>query len=140
MTREQLDRLRQLQGIRNRLRIKRGRIMDAATKITPALTGMPGSGEVGDKVGGAAVKLTALEEAYAGALQELDELTELARKEITAIKDTDTYAVLYLRYVIGVNPTKISYMVHMCERNVYRILRLGEKEIEKVSENVIKCQ
>lgn len=131
MTREQLERLRQLQSVKGRLRLQRGRIMDSATKITPALTGMPASGEIGDKVGGAAVKLTALEEAYADALQELDNLQEQLRKEIADIKDADTYGILYLRYIIGINPTKISYMVHMCERQVYRILRLGEKEIIK---------
>lgn len=129
MTREQLQRLRQLHATMNRLKLKRSRIMDSATKVTPALTGMPGSASVGDKVSAAAVKLTALEEAYQSALEELDKLTALAREEIDKITDTDMHAILYLRYVKGIGPMRIINMVHMSRTQVYRYLTIGENAL-----------
>lgn len=103
MTRPDLSRLhilnRELEADQERL----ASLKDAAQRVTPQLTGVPGGGGDGDKVGRLAGEITDLEREIAAKLVLIQEERRRICGYIATIDGPELRQVLYLRYVSGLS-------------------------------------
>ncbi|HCM24092.1 MAG TPA: hypothetical protein DHW78_07205 [Ruminococcaceae bacterium] len=102
-----------------------------ATKITPALTGMPGGGVAGDRVQDAVEKIVALEGEINAEIDRLLQVRGEIEKAIEAVPDDTLRTLLELRYIDGLTWEKIAVKLNY---SYMHICRLHGKAIQ-----VIEC-
>lgn len=79
-----------------------------ATKITPALTGMPGGGAAGDRIQDAVEKIVALEGEINVEIDRLLQVRGEIEKAIKTVPDDTLRTLLELRYIDGLTWEKIA--------------------------------
>ena len=100
-----------------------------ATKITTVLTGMPRASGNHSQVEDGAIKLAELEEAYADALKDLNEMRRLLVPLIDTLEDARLSATMRLRYINGYSQDEIAESIYVATRTVRRYLYQAEKEL-----------
>lgn len=130
MTRPDLSRLhilnRELEVDQERL----ASLKDAAQRVTPQLTGVPGGGGDGDKVGRLVGEITDLEREIAAKLVLIQEERRRICGYIVTIEDPELRQVLYLRYVSGLSWREMAAALGG-EESKYRKKHRNFMEIQK---------
>lgn len=130
MTRPDLSRLhifnRELEVDQERL----ASLKDAAQRVTPQLTGVPGGGGDGDKVGRLVGEITDLEREIAAKLVLIQEERRRICGYIATIEDPELRQVLYLRYVSGLSWREMAAALGG-EESKYRKKHRNFMEIQK---------
>lgn len=99
MTRPDLSRLSCLMREVERDQERLAALKDAAQRVTPHLTGMPGGGGDGDKVGRLAGEIADLERVITAKLALIQAERAAVCGYISALPDQELREILYLRYV-----------------------------------------
>ena len=103
MTRPDLSRLSCLMREVERDQERLAALKDAAQRVTPHLTGMPGGGGDGDKVGRLAGEIADLERVTAAKLALIQEERAAVCGYISTLPDQELREIIYLRYVSGLS-------------------------------------
>jgi len=141
MKKEELSRLRKLQmEIKSQYEVLT-ETKQQAYRITQLITGLP-KGHNGDGLSGAVIKVMAMaemiEESMKSSIEEYTQKYEQAAKEIKQIPNTQERAILELRYLAFKSWYEIAKLMHLSERQVYR---MHKGTVEKYfSKDVSKCQ
>jgi RNA polymerase sigma factor (sigma-70 family) len=102
-------------------------LMDAATKITAGMDGMPHGTDVADKVGNISAKIADL-------TGEIDRLHE-RRDELMAVLESlppDEYGALHRHYIRGMTWEEVAEDMHIGRTTVYRYRNSGLAMLEKM--------
>lgn len=106
-------------------------LMDAATKVTAEMTGMPHGGGVSDKVGNIAVKLADLmKETDAAWDRYIDQ-----RNAVIAVLEklpAKEYGVLHRQYIRFMTQEEIAHDMHYTTMQIWRIKKNALKMLENM--------
>ena len=100
-----------------------------ATKITATITGMPRGSDNHSKVEDGAIKISALKDAYAEVIDELDVMRKQLEPLIDTLEDPDDRAVMRLRYINGFRPEEFAHERYRTARSIYYYLKRAEDEL-----------
>ena len=106
---------------------EREMLMDAATKITAGMDGMPHGTDVADKVGNISAKIADL-------TGEIDRLHE-RRDELMAVLESlppDEYGALHRHYIRGMTWEQVAEDMNIGRTTVYRYRNSGLAMLEKM--------
>ncbi|MDD3230984.1 MAG: hypothetical protein PHE09_17485 [Oscillospiraceae bacterium] len=92
-----------------------------ATKITPALTGMPGGGAAGDRIQDAVEKIVALEGEIDVEIDRLLQVRGEIEKAIKTVPDDTLRTLLELRYIDGLTFEQIAVRMNYAFRHITRL-------------------
>ena len=130
MTRPDLSRLSRMVKEVEKDQERLAALKDAAQRVTPHLTGMPGGRGDGDKVGRLAGEITDLEREIAAKLVLIQEERRRICGYIATIDDRELQKILYLRYVSGVSWREMAAVLGG-EESKYRKKHRNFMEIQK---------
>lgn len=100
-----------------------------ATKITATITGMPRGTDNHSKVEDGAIKIAALNDAYAEVLDELAVMRAELVPLIDELENVDERAAMRLRYINGFRPEDIASDRYRSARSIYYYLKRAEDAI-----------
>ena len=101
-----------------------------ATRITTAITGMPGGhGSSRSQTEEGAIMLAAAKDAYHEAIAELEAMRKELSPIIDTLEDPDEKAVARMRYIYGYDPDEITQAINYHPRTVYRKLKRAERKL-----------
>ena len=100
-----------------------------ATKITATITGMPRGSDNHSKVEDGAIKISALKDAYAEVIDELNVMREELSPLIDTLEDPDDRAVMRLRYIKGFRPEEFAHERYRTARSIYYYLKRAEDSL-----------
>ncbi len=101
-----------------------------ATKITPALTGMPGGGAAGDRIQDAVEKIVALEGEINVEIDRLLQVRGEIEKAIKTVPDDTLRTLLELRYIDGLTWEKIAVKL---DKSYQWICELHGRALKKIN-------
>lgn len=102
-----------------------------AMGITAVLSDMPKAHSTNSKIEMGLMAKEKAEQAYMDAINELHELRNLLRPCISNLDNPTYRAALYLRYIMGQHPVAMAEIMHLCTRQVYRVLQAAQDEVNK---------
>ena len=99
-----INELNNLRYIDKEIKLLQERIEELETeaaRVTPILTGLPGKGSGGDRIGAVVEQLVEEKEKLEAALQQRQEESRKAMRFINSIADSQLRTILILRFVCG---------------------------------------
>ena len=105
-----------------------------ATRSTTTITGMPRSGNNGNKMENMIVEIATLKESYIEICEKLAEMKQEMEKKLTALKNPYVQVSMRMRYIKGMKIKDICETLSYSDRQVIRFLKQGEQEINRAEE------
>lgn len=124
-----MRKMRTLIKLEQRLKMDEQRIFASANRMTSNITGMPGGGRGGDRIGDAAIRLADVRDAYREAFAKLEAMRAELEALLEDVEDPDVLAVMRYRYIKGKDLSDIWQELHMSERKMFYCLNRGETHI-----------
>lgn len=119
MTKRDLQKYLLVDAQIDELILERCALMDRATKITPALNGMPHAPGVSDKIGNAIAILDGIDKKIVDKIDELREEQEKIEAAIYSIPDDRLIMLMRYRYILGMTWEKIAESMNIKLRQAY---------------------
>lgn len=129
ITKQELQKYLQIDAQIDELIVERCALMDRATKITPALNGMPHAPGVSDKIGNAVAIIDSIDQKIADKMTELREEKERIEHAISCVQDVRLQTILRYKYINGMTLEQIAEKMDMSERH---IIRMHISALEKI--------
>ena len=105
-----------------------------ATRSTTTITGMPRSGNNGNKMENMIVEIATLKESYIEICEKLAEMKKEMEKKLPALKNPYVQVSMRMRYIKGMKIKDICETLSYSDRQVIRFLKQGEQEINREEE------
>lgn len=105
-----------------------------ATRSTTTITGMPRSGNNGNKMENMIVEIATLKESYIEICEKLAEMKQEMEKKLPALKNPYVQVSMRMRYIKGMKIKDICETLSYSDRQVIRFLKQGEQEINRAEE------
>ena len=105
-----------------------------ATRSTTTITGMPRSGNNGNKMENMIVEIATLKESYIEICEKLAEMKKELEKKLPALKNPYVQVSMRMRYIKGMKIKDICETLSYSDRQVIRFLKQGEQEINREEE------
>lgn len=121
ITKHELQRYLQIDAQIDELVAERCALMDRATKITPALNGMPHAPGVSDKIGNAVALIDSIDQKIAEKMTELREEKDKIECAISCVQDVRMQTVLRYKYICGMTLERIAEKMDVSERHIIRM-------------------
>ena len=110
-----------------------------ATRITSTISGMPKATDQHSKVEDGAIKIAALNDAYAEVIDELNAMRNELDPLIATLDNADERAAMRLRYIKGYKPEDIASDRFRTARSIYYYLKRAEDTlIRKYPDKVMR--
>ena len=127
-----LQRMRILIGVENRIQEKRAYAFSRATKITPTLTGMPHGSRTHSQTESGALDLAEIDDAYAEVYADLEAMRAELSALLPALDDPDDIAVIRYRYMMGIPLRTIPDLMCVSERSMFYHLSTAEHKLVRM--------
>ena len=105
-----------------------------ATRSTTTITGMPRSGNNGNKMENMIVEIATLKEAYIEICEKLADMKQELEKKLPSLRNPYVQVSMRMRYIKGMKIKDICETLSYSDRQVIRFLKQGEEEIHKAQE------
>ena len=105
-----------------------------ATRSTTTITGMPRSGNNGNKMENMIVEIATLKESYIEICEKLADMKQELEKKLPSLRNPYVQVSMRMRYIKGMKIKDICETLSYSDRQVIRFLKQGEEEIHKAQE------
>ena len=105
-----------------------------ATRSTTTITGMPRSGNNGNKMENMIVEIATLKESYIEICEKLADMKQELEKKLPSLRNPYVKVSMRMRYIKGMKIKDICETMSYSDRQVIRFLKQGEEEIHKAQE------
>ena len=127
-----LEQYRDIEAEIQRQKDEYNRVMTAATRITPILSGMPRGGNGEDRIGSAAERLVDIEKRIADEVRRLCQVRERLLRMVNSVEESRLRLILNLRYIDGMTLLKVADKVNYSYMQTRRLLYQALEKIKDV--------
>lgn len=120
-----LRRYRMEQWKLKRIQCDLNELIDAATRITPSLEGMPHGTDVGDKVGNAAQAITDKRQELCAQITKCNEVRAEIMEAISTLESERIQAIFVMKFITGMSDEKIADELDIDSRYIRRLIHNG---------------